>query len=53
MVFFNILFWMGGSSLDINASIPVADQSIDLIVAHWVLEHIENPSQLATEFFRI
>src|ERR1700732_1630133 len=39
--------------MEINAPIPVADQSIDLIVAHWVFEHVENPSQLATEFFRI
>jgi SAM-dependent methyltransferase len=37
----------------VNAPIPVTDQSIDLIVAHWVFEHVENPSQLATEFFRV
>jgi SAM-dependent methyltransferase len=39
--------------VDVNAPIPVADESIDLIVAHWVFEHVENPSQLATEFFRV
>jgi SAM-dependent methyltransferase len=39
--------------MDVNASIPVADQSVDLIVAHWVFEHVENPSRLAAEFFRI
>ena len=37
----------------VNAPIPVMDQSIDLIVAHWVFEHVENPSQLAMEFFRV
>jgi SAM-dependent methyltransferase len=39
--------------IDVNAPIPVTDQSIDLIVAHWVFEHVENPSQLSAEFFRV
>lgn len=39
--------------IEVNAPIPVADQSIDLIVAHWVFEHVENPPQLAAEFFRV
>jgi len=39
--------------MDVNAPIPVADQSIDLVVAHWVFEHVENPAQLEAEFFRI
>ena len=39
--------------IDTNINtIPVKDQSIDLILAHWVFEHIENPSQVADEFFR-
>jgi SAM-dependent methyltransferase len=33
--------------------IPVKDQSTDLILAHWVFEHIQDPDQLASEFFRI
>ena len=39
--------------MEINTPIPVADESIDLIIAHWVFEHVENPAQLAHEFFRI
>ena len=39
--------------MKINTPIPVADKSIDLIIAHWVFEHVENPAQLAHEFCRI
>jgi SAM-dependent methyltransferase len=39
--------------LEVDAPIPVTDESIDLITAHWVFEHIENPTQLAREFFRV
>jgi SAM-dependent methyltransferase len=39
--------------LDVNAGIPLAGESIDLIVAHWVFEHVEDPAQLASEFLRI
>jgi len=31
----------------------VRDSSVDLIVANWVFEHIEDPNHLAREFFRI
>jgi SAM-dependent methyltransferase len=32
---------------------PVKDGSVDLIVANWVLEHIENPRRLAAEVQRV
>jgi SAM-dependent methyltransferase len=36
-----------------DAPLPIATASVDLIVAHWVFEHIEHPSQTSAEFFRI
>jgi SAM-dependent methyltransferase len=39
--------------IEVGAPIPVEDQSTDLVIAHWVFEHIEDPSRLADEFFRI
>ena len=39
--------------LSFGAAIPVADQSVDLVMAHWVFEHVADPASLADEFFRI
>ncbi|OAF13565.1 hypothetical protein AYJ54_43320 [Bradyrhizobium centrolobii] len=37
----------------VDESLPLADESIDLIVAHWVFEHVQDPSQLAADFLRV
>jgi len=39
--------------VQVDAPLPLADQSVDLIVAHWVFEHVQNPAHLASEFFRV
>ncbi|HLH97103.1 MAG TPA: methyltransferase domain-containing protein [Xanthobacteraceae bacterium] len=39
--------------MKIGGPIPVDDASIDLAVAHWVFEHVQDPSHLAAELFRI
>lgn len=36
-----------------TAPLPVDNKSIDLIVAHWVLEHISDPEHTVREFWRI
>lgn len=33
--------------------LPLADASVDLILADWVFEHIEHPAAMATEFHRV
>ena len=35
------------------APLPIADGTVDLVVAHWVFEHIDNPQQMAREFLRV
>jgi len=39
--------------IEVGGSIPVADQSVDLVLAHWVFEHVQGPAQLAEELWRI
>jgi SAM-dependent methyltransferase len=34
-------------------TIPLADESVDVIVASWVLEHVENPRAFSSEVNRI
>jgi SAM-dependent methyltransferase len=36
-----------------NAGLPLGDETVDLITAHWVFEHIRDPARLADEFYRI
>ena len=39
--------------VDVTAPLPVADESIDLVVADWVLEHVADPAGLSAEIGRI
>ncbi|WFU79129.1 methyltransferase domain-containing protein [Bradyrhizobium sp. CIAT3101] len=39
--------------IKVDQPLPLADESVDLIIAHWVFEHIQDPSRLAAEFFRV
>lgn len=36
-----------------NEPLPIEAETVDLVVAHWVFEHVTNPAELASEFFRI
>jgi SAM-dependent methyltransferase len=37
----------------IDEPLPLAVESVDLIVAHWVFEHVQDPSHLAADFYRV
>jgi SAM-dependent methyltransferase len=39
--------------LESNAPIPAADATVDMVIAHWVFEHIDDPSRMADEFLRV
>jgi len=39
----------GGADL----SLPLADESVDLILSDWTFEHIEHPAAMAAEFHRV
>ena len=34
-------------------NIPLGDNSMDIIVADWVLEHVQHPTELCSEIDRI
>lgn len=36
-----------------GSSLPLAAHSVDLVIADWVLEHLEDPSQFASEMERV
>lgn len=36
-----------------NSRIPLEDESVDLIVSDWVLEHVDDPAFMAEEFSRV
>ncbi|HWA17672.1 MAG TPA: class I SAM-dependent methyltransferase [Devosia sp.] len=36
-----------------GGALPLADQSVDVVVADWVLEHIDDPAQFAAELHRV
>lgn len=39
--------------ISLDSAIPLADESVDIIVSDWTFEHVDNPKQIAAEFARI
>lgn len=40
-------------SINTDGTIPIDDNSIDLVICDWVIEHIENPKVLVSEISRV